>query len=507
MILGQLCQEAMKLEYITRIIQPLTVTGPAHCEIEGIAYDSRQVRPGWLFVALHGRHKEGAECIADAIQRGAVAVVSEQNDWKRRDVTHIRVANARQALAEIAAAFYDAPARKLQVVGITGTNGKSTTAFMLRDIFAADGRRPGLVGTIRYEIGARVIPAARTTPEAPDLQSMLDQMVRAGCRSAVMEVSSHGLVQQRVWGIDFDAAVFTNLTRDHLDYHESMERYFDAKSLLFRGLGQMEKKAAAIINMDDPWGLRLAATNGFRAEVVTYGFHPNARVRAEALELTPEGSRFMLATPWGARAVSLGLLGRFNVSNALAAAAAAGALGVPLPVIADVLGTLAPVPGRLEKIPNARGLLVFVDYAHTDDALANVLQTLREITRRRLIVVFGCGGNRDRAKRPLMGAIAARLADYAIVTSDNPRGEDPVEIITQVAAGFGFAHNFEMEVDREQAIARALALAEPGDTVLIAGKGHENYQEFAHTVVPFDDREVAARRLKPSSATAAGTHT
>jgi len=497
-ILGQLCSETMRLEYITKIIQPLTLRGPQNCEIEGLAYDSRQVKPGYLFVAVHGRHREGADYVNDAIQRGAVAVVSEHADWTRRDVACIAVEDSRRALAEIACAFYGEPASHLQVVGITGTNGKSTTSFMIRDILKAAGREPGLIGTIRYEIGKRCIPASRTTPEAPDIQFMLDQMLRAGCKSAVMEVSSHGLDQKRVWGIDFDVGVFTNLTQDHLDYHETMEKYFAAKSQLFRGLGGMEKPAHAVINIDDPWGMDLANTNGFAADLVTFGTQPAAVVRADEIELTPSGSAFDFSSPWGHGRVELKLLGRFNVSNALAAIAACGPLGVDPALMADVLHGVTIVPGRLERVPNQRGFQVFVDYAHTPDALGNVLRTLREFTRRRLILVFGCGGNRDTAKRPIMGAEAASLADYTVVTSDNPRNEDPAQIIEEIVVGYGDAENFEKEPDREKAIARALAMAREGDTVLIAGKGHENVQEFENTIVPFDDREVVRRRLSVS---------
>jgi UDP-N-acetylmuramoyl-L-alanyl-D-glutamate--2,6-diaminopimelate ligase len=496
MILGQLCAETLKLEYISRIIQPLTVLGPQNVDIRGLAYDSRAVQPGFLFVALRGLHQNGAQYVDDAIRRGAVAIVSEGNGWTRRDVAHIRVEDARRAMAEIACAFYNHPARHLQLIGITGTNGKSTTSFMCRDMLKADGRAPGLLGTIRYEIGERQIPASRTTPEAPDIQRMLDEMVRAGCRSAVMEVSSHGLDQKRTWGLDFDVGVFTNLTQDHLDYHKTMDAYFAAKTLLFRALGQADKKATACLNLDDAWGQQLAYTGGLTAQVLGFGTHPSAAIRADDITIGAHGCDFQLTSPWGSAPAHVSLLGRHNVSNALAALAACGALGVPLKTMLGVLATMPPVPGRLEPVPNQRGLTIFVDYAHTDDALGNVLRTLRELTRGRLITVFGCGGNRDKTKRPKMGAIVARLADYALLTSDNPRTEDPAEIIRQCAAGFGANKNFASEVDREKAIGQALALARPGDVVLIAGKGHETYQEFAHTIVPFDDRDVVQHWLK-----------
>lgn len=495
MILGKLCLETMRLESITKLIQPLSVRGPLTFDIEGIAYDSRLVKKNYLFVALHGQRADGTRFIDDAIRRGAVAIVSEQDAWPRRDLAHIHVDDARLALAEIACAFYDRPSERIPIIGITGTNGKTTTSFMCRAMLRAAGRTPGLIGTVRYEVGDRVIPASRTTPEAPDIQFMLDQMVRSGCRSAVMEVSSHALDQRRVYGTDFDVAVFTNLTRDHLDYHGSMEEYFNAKAQLFRALGGMTKEATAVINMDDPWGMRLASTNGIRARLLTFGSHPSASIRAENVELDERGSRFACHGPWGRLDIVLPLLGAYNVQNAMAAMAACHALGVPPEQMAAALRDLDPVPGRLERIPNRRGLNVFVDYAHTDDALANVLAGLREIRRGRLLVVFGCGGDRDASKRPLMGRVAARDADYAIVTSDNPRSEDPRAIIRDILAGVGDAPHVESIVEREKAIARAIELARPGDIVLIAGKGHENYQEIGKTILPFDDREVALRYL------------
>ena len=494
MILGKLCLETMRLESITKLIQPLSVRGPLTFDIEGIAYDSRLVKKNYLFVALHGHHVDGTRYIEEAIRRGAVAIVSEQDQWPRRDIAHIHVDDARLALAEIACAFYDRPSERIELIGITGTNGKTTTSFMCRSMLRAAGRQPGLIGTVRYEVGERVIPASRTTPEAPDVQFMLDQMVRSGCRAAVMEVSSHALDQRRVYGTDFDVAVFTNLTRDHLDYHETMENYFSAKAQLFRDLGGMNKRATAVINIDDRWGMQLASTNG-RAHLLTYGTHPGAQVRAEDIELSAAGTRFTLQSPWGAMDVTLRQLGKYNVYNALAAMASCGALGLRPELMAAALHDMESVPGRLEAIPNARGLHVFVDYAHTDDALVNVLATLQEIKRGRIIVVFGCGGDRDTSKRPLMGRVAVRDADHVIITSDNPRSEDPSAIVRDIESGVGAATNYETIVEREKAIARAIQLGKPGDIILVAGKGHENYQEVGKTVLPFDDREVARRHL------------
>jgi len=495
MILGKLCLETMRLEDITKLIQPILVRGPLSEEVEGIAYDSRQVRPGYLFVAIKGGHLNGEDFIEDAIRRGAVAVVSEKDAWPKRSVAHIHVDNARLALAEIASAYYGHPARRLEMYGITGTNGKTTTSFMVRSILDQAHRPSGLIGTVRYEIGERVIPASRTTPEAPDIQFMLDQMLRSGCESAVMEVSSHALDQKRVWGIPFDVGIFTNLSRDHLDYHGTMENYYDTKCQLFRSLGQLGKTAAAVINLDDAWGMRLAGTNGLFAGLLTYGEHPSADIRAVQVELDPERSRFHVRSPWGEVDVELNMPGRHNVSNALAAIAATAARGIALPVIAGALREMEQVPGRLERFRGRGGVMVYVDYAHTDDALRRVLETIRECGRGRLIVVFGCGGNRDVTKRPLMGAAASQLADHIILTNDNPRQEDPLAIISQIERGIRPGASYEIQPDREFAIAAAIARARPGDMVLIAGKGHENVQEFAHAVTPFEDAKVVRKYL------------
>jgi UDP-N-acetylmuramoyl-L-alanyl-D-glutamate--2,6-diaminopimelate ligase len=365
----------------------------------------------------------------------------------------------------------------------------------VRDLLRAHGLNPGLIGTVRYEMGDRVIPADRTTPDATELQGMLDQMRLADCHAAVMEVSSHALDQHRAEGVEFDVAVFTNLTHDHLDYHKDMESYFAAKARLFTSLGKGDKDARAVINLDDPYGRRLAGMVPAHVPVLTYGFEPGADVRAENAVLTPAGNRFTLVTPWGSADLATHLLGRFNISNMLAAAAAAGALGVPFRTIVRVLAAFASAPGRLERVPS-RSRHVFVDYAHTGHALENVLSTLRELTPGRLVTVFGCGGDRDRAKRPVMGAIAATLSDHAILTSDNPRTEDPLAILREVAAGIPAGAPHQVIPDREQAIAAGLAMLREGDLLLIAGKGHETFQEIGRTKIEFDDREVAARLLR-----------
>ncbi|MCK5528513.1 MAG: UDP-N-acetylmuramoyl-L-alanyl-D-glutamate--2,6-diaminopimelate ligase, partial [Kiritimatiellae bacterium] len=349
----------------------------------------------------------------------------------------------------------------------------------------------GMLTTVQYEIGQRSIPAVRTTPEAPALHDLLAQMQKVGCRSAVMEVSSHSIVQKRVAGVDFDVAVFTNLTRDHLDYHKTMEQYFDAKAELFHDLRQGENPAVAVINIDDEWGRKLVADPSVAVKVVTYGVADNADVRASNISVTPEGCSFTVDTAEGSVELKIKLLGRFNVSNALAALATGLCLGIDLDSLARSLSHAECAAGRLEVVQDSgRKAQVFVDYAHTDDALKNVLQTLREITKGKLFVVFGCGGDRDRTKRPAMGKVAEELADYTILTSDNPRGEEPSVIIDEIAGGFMDASKYKVIEDRRDAIVHAVSLAEKGDVVLIAGKGHENFQVFKNKTVAFDDRQV-----------------
>jgi len=488
--------ETMRLESIVSLVKPIRVRGPVDVDIEGIAYDSRQVKKNYIFVALRGFREDGTVFIEDAIRRGAVAIVSESDLRLRRSVTHVLVENARRAMAEMSCAFYDHPSDKLKVIGVTGTNGKTTTSFLIHNLLEAEGLAPGLMGTVHYQVGSRFIPATRTTPEAPDVQYLLDQMVRAGCRSAVMEVSSHALKQFRVEGTDFDVGVFTNLTRDHLDYHGTMEDYFEAKVELFLNLGRGHKHATAVVNCDDVWGARLAAMDGIQADRLTYGLHARADVRAENIRVSHEGTHFDLRSPWGSAPVFLQLLGRFNVSNALAAIAAGGALRLPFDRTLHFLGQMRGAPGRLECFKSPRGFRVFVDYAHTEDALQRALETLRELKPRRLIAVFGCGGDRDKGKRPLMGAVAYRLADFSILTNDNPRREKPEDIFTDILCGIPAAGRCEVIADREEAIAGAMGMAQEGDIVLVAGKGHENMQEFANKVVPFDDREVVQRYFK-----------
>jgi UDP-N-acetylmuramoyl-L-alanyl-D-glutamate--2,6-diaminopimelate ligase len=480
----------MTLNELLEAIETVEICGETSCEITGIVYDSRRALPGSLFVALHGEKADGAAYIEDAVQRGAVAIISQTPCASGGSFPCVQVADARLALAKLSAAFYGHPSAQLCTVGITGTNGKTTVSFMLREIFKAAGRRPGLLGTVRYEIGDRVIPASRTTPEAPDLQAMFAQMDRAGCDSAIMEVSSHALAQHRVNGILYDAAVFTNLTQDHLDYHGTLEEYFNVKARLFN-----QVRRFAVINGDDPWGKRLLSEKKFLAGRVSYGFGEGAEVRGLNPVTDTKGSRMLVKSPWGDAEIGLQLIGRFNLYNAMAAFAAAAALGIPVVIIAKALAEMQCVPGRLEAVPNSKNKRVFVDYAHTDDALLNVLETLREITPGRLVAVFGCGGNRDKGKRPLMGKVAARLADYSIITNDNPRNEVPEKIAADIAAGFDSDRKYEIVLDRKAAIARGLELIGKKDVLLVAGKGHEAYQEFNGTIFPFDDREAVREAI------------
>jgi UDP-N-acetylmuramoyl-L-alanyl-D-glutamate--2,6-diaminopimelate ligase len=474
---------------------------PAHTALldvpsRGVIYDSRQAGPGTVFVALRGLTVDGAAFAPQALAAGAAAVVAEVPPPTSVEVPWLVVKDARLALALLAAEFFLHPSRGMQVVGITGTNGKTTTGYLASAMFEASGVRCGLMGTVSYRIGTRAIDATRTTPEAPDTQKLMADMREAGCGACVMEVSSHALSLRRVDGIRFAAAVFTNLTRDHLDFHGDMESYFSAKRRLFE---MLPAGAPALVNIDDPRGASLVeAVPG----AVTYGIHKQADVSPVALSFSLTGLQFEMRLPQGTVRVRSKLVGKPNVYNILAAAGTAAALGVPLSAIEQGLEHLHGVPGRFELASSADDdITVVVDYAHTDDALRNLLETARPIASRRLITVFGAGGDRDRSKRPLMGMVAARLSDLVVVTSDNPRSEDPRRIIEEVSLG---AESEKRQshaelitiVDRREAILEAIARASKGDVVLIAGKGHEKYQETAGRVLPFDDVAVAREALE-----------
>jgi UDP-N-acetylmuramoyl-L-alanyl-D-glutamate--2,6-diaminopimelate ligase len=433
-----------------------------------LAYDARRVTPGTLFFCVPGTRADGHDYASAAVERGAAALVVER--LLDLPVPQFVADDARAAMAVAADEFFGRPSEQLVVAGVTGTNGKTTTAFLLYSILEAAGLRPGLLGTVECRVGGEVRIAVRTTPEAIDLQRTLREMLDAGDRSCVLEATSHGSELHRLDRIRFDALVFTNLTQDHLDFHSTMERYFEAKRRLF-----LEGRPPAAINSGDEWGRRLLAD---RPDALTYGLGPGAEVGPDALE-----------------GVDLRLRGRFNVENALGALAAARLLGIEEDAIVRGLEAVPGVPGRFESVDEGQPFEVVVDYSHTPDSLENVLRAARELTEGRVICVFGCGGDRDRGKRPVMGGIAARLADVPIVTSDNPRSEDPLAIIEEIVAGM--EPGAEVDPDRRRAIARAVELAEAGDVVVIAGKGHEQGQEFrGGRKVPFDDREVAREALR-----------
>ena len=486
----------MQLKILAAAISPREIIGPLDRVVEGIAYDSRRVQKNFLFVALRGEKTDGHQFIDQAVEKGASVIVTER-DEKQARATCLVVENTRPALADLAAAFYERPARRLKLAAVTGTNGKTTTTFLIKHVCEKAGVRCGLLGTVRYEIGDRVLPAVRTTPEALEVQELLAQMVNAGCKAAAMEVSSHALAQDRTRGLEWDVAVFTNLTQDHLDFHGTMENYFEAKMKLFAGLAEQKGKTkpVAVINIDDRYGAQLVDRLDRKISVITYGVSARADFRASNYHAEFAGTSYQLDANGKSYLVRVPLIGRFNVANSMAALAAASSMGLGLREAILSLARSPQVPGRLEAVPAKRQFQVFVDYAHTDDALLNVLKTLRELSPRKLIVVFGCGGDRDRQKRPLMARVADQNADYSIITSDNPRKEDPDAIIAEVEKGFRLG-NYEKIADRAKAIARAIELAQPRDIILIAGKGHEAYQEFADHTVPFDDIQVARQALE-----------
>src|SRR5438105_12392629 len=486
----------MQLKTLLSATAVRQIIGTLDRTVENIAYDSRRVQRNGMFVALRGEKSDGHEFIGQAIEKGAAVIVAEREEQNPR-ATCLVVENTRTALADFAETFYGHPGRRLKLAAVTGTNGKTTTTFLIKHICENAGLRCGLIGTVRYEIGERVLPAIRTTPESLDLQELLAQIVNAGCRATAMEVSSHALAQDRTRGLEWNVAIFTNLTQDHLDFHGTMESYFESKAKLFTQLGQQgnKKKPVAVVNIDDRYGQQLLVKIDKRVAIVTYGMGARADFRASNYRVEFNGTSYQLDARGKSYLVRVPLIGRFNVANSVAALAAANGLGVDLRAAVLSLAKSPQVPGRLELVPAKRQFQVFVDYAHTPDALANVLKTLRELQPQRLITVFGCGGDRDRQKRPLMAAMADRFADYSIITSDNPRKEDPGAIVAEIEKGF-HSNRYETIVDRAEAIDRAIALARPRDIVLIAGKGHENYQEFADYTIPFDDIQIARRAIE-----------
>jgi UDP-N-acetylmuramoyl-L-alanyl-D-glutamate--2,6-diaminopimelate ligase len=468
----------------------------AGVEVSSLAYDNRLVVEGTLFFCVPGYMRDGHDFAPDAVARGAAALVVERP--LNLGVPEVLVPSVRVAMAPIAARFHGDPTARLQTVGVTGTNGKTTSAFLMRALLEAAGRRTGLLGTVKSVIGGVEHEVQRTTPEAIDLQRTFAEMLSAGDDACVMEVSSHALALHRADAIHYGAAIFTNLTQDHLDFHSTMEEYYAAKRMLFTDLAP----AHAVVNVDDPYGARLAAELAPARPAITFALEHDASYRAGAVRTGLDGSTFTVTAPDGVFELSSPLTGRFNVSNVLGAFAAARALGVDAETAAGAIAAAGQVPGRFQSVAEGQDYAVLVDYAHTPDSLENVLQAARPLTRGRLHVVFGCGGYRDRGKRPLMGEIAARLADRVIVTSDNPRSEDPAAIIDEILVGTG--PDVEHEVDRRIAIERAISTAGAGDVVVIAGKGHEQGQEFeGGRKIPFDDVTVAREILRGAASNAA----
>jgi UDP-N-acetylmuramoyl-L-alanyl-D-glutamate--2,6-diaminopimelate ligase len=487
----------MRLEQLLSGWTDVEVTGPTAVEISALGHDSRSVLPGSLFVCIRGFRQDGHAYIADAAARGAVAVMVERDPAVLAipaGMTVIRVPDARVALAVAAGRFYDNPSASLRLIGVTGTNGKTTSAYLVEAILGAAGRSVGLLGTIEYRCGKATFPGERTTPESSDLQSLLRRMRALGAWGAVMEVSSHSLSLHRVDGCEFDVGVFTNLTQDHLDFHGTMQAYAEAKARLFRMLGT---EAAAVLNADDPWAPFMAQAT--RARVIRYGITAEADLKVREMSFTLDGIRARVNSPWGVLTVESPLVGQHNLANILGAAGGCLHLGVTREQLEAGIRQLRAVPGRFEKVEAGQPFGVVVDYAHTPDALERILTFARDFAGGRLIALFGCGGDRDRTKRPLMGEAAARLSDFAILTSDNPRSEDPQAILTEIEVGVKKVsrgpEGYVTIPDRREAIAFALARAQPGDLVVLAGKGHETYQILRDRTIPFDDRVVARETM------------
>jgi UDP-N-acetylmuramoyl-L-alanyl-D-glutamate--2,6-diaminopimelate ligase len=473
----------MDIERVIAALAPVDVVGRAPVEIADLAYDARSATAGSLFFCVPGTRVDGHEFAAEAVANGAVALVVQGP--LELDVPQIVVADPRRAMGIAADEFFERPTEALEVAGVTGTNGKTTTAFLLYSILAAAERRPGLLGTIESRVGGERRGALRTTPEAIDLQRSFREMLDGGDRSCAMEATSHGSELGRLDRVRFSALVFTNLTQDHLDFHGTIERYFDAKRRLFT-----ETRPPAAVNLGDAHGRQLAQELEGHQRLLTFGFAEDAKLKPENLEVGPRGARFTAA----GIELNTRLRGRFNIENVLGAVAGARLLGIPDEAIAQGVKELRGVPGRFEAVDEGQPFTVLVDYAHTPDSLENVLRTARDLAHNRLICVFGCGGDRDRGKRPLMGRIASELADLAIVTSDNPRSEEPEAIIGEIVAGA--EADVDVKPDRRDAIARAIEIAHEGDVVVIAGKGHEQGQQFGDAIVPFDDRDIAREALR-----------
>lgn len=489
------------LTELLALLSTAEVGGDKNKTIKAVAYDSREVVEGTLFICLTGSKVDGHSYINQAYAAGAVAVLVEKPVKAPAGLTVIQVPSTRQAMQAVVPYFFDYPARKLRMIGVTGTNGKTTTTYLIRSILKQAGFRVGISGTIQTLIEDRILPVKNTTPDVVELQTVLAEMVHAGIDYVIMEVSSHALALNRVAGCEFDVGVFTNVTRDHLDFHLTFENYIDAKAELFRLLGRQDGHKghkAAVINIDDDAGSAMLANTNCRA--ITYAINQAADIQAQSIDVQAAGARFHVASWLGDFALALKITGIFNVYNVLGAIGAALAEGVDIKLIRQSLESFSSVPGRFELVDEGQDFAVIVDYAHTPDGLENILRTARQFAKRRIIAVFGCGGDRDRTKRPVMGKIAAQMADVVIATSDNPRSEDPDFILTEIEAGIkpelAVNKKYEKIVDRRQAITRALTLAGRDDIVIIAGKGHETYQILKDQTISFDDRQIARQILR-----------
>ncbi len=490
----------MTLGYLIEPLLVKQIKGEINLEITGINYDSREIESGELFVCISGYNFDGHDFAKEAIKKGAVALIVEK--WLDiKDITQIKVSNSREALGILATQFYDCPSKDLNLIGVTGTNGKTTVTHLINAIYSAKYNKTGLIGTVKYEIGEEEFPVRTTTPQSLDLQKMMSYMNEKAVRDCIIEVSSHAIEQKRILGCDFNICVFTNLSPEHLDYHDNMESYRAAKGRLFSFLGLSHKKnnipKAAVINADDDDADYMK--NQSAVQVITYGIEKDADIMAREIEIFPEGCRFVVESPWGSLKINLKLTGRFSIYNALAAITVALIEGFNPNYIKEVLEKVEKIPGRFEKVDVGQDFLVIVDYAHTSDSLENVLSTLKEITHGRIGVVFGCGGDRDKEKRPLMAKVAADYGDNLFITSDNPRTEDPESIINDIEKGLTKEKvSYIIEPDRRKAISKAINWADANDAVLIAGKGHETYQVFKDRTIDFDDREVAREEIQKS---------
>jgi UDP-N-acetylmuramoyl-L-alanyl-D-glutamate--2,6-diaminopimelate ligase len=482
----------MKLGELVKGLVVVRMSGDPSTEVTSIEHDSRRVRPGALFMAVRGLTNDGNTFIPDAVRKGASAVLTDEQSVAEHTAPVVYVPDSRKAMAIVADRFYGSPQNSLVMTAVTGTNGKTTTTYMVKSIFDTGGIGCGLIGTIRHIVGNETVQPVNTTPEAADIHAFLARMAAKGQSACIMEVSSHALVLSRVYGIRFRAVAFTNLTRDHLDFHGDLKSYLDAKGLLFSTLSG---DSIAVINAEDPAaGYIMSVSRG--GNILTFGFGEGNAIHPLSCEMSDRGSRVELSTPAGTVVFPLSLPGRYNIANAMAAAGIALACGFPREVIAEGLAALSSVPGRFQTVDEGQDFTVIVDYAHAPDALERVLAAAREITGGRLISVFGCGGDRDRGKRPMMGEISTRLADFTVVTSDNPRTEDPLAIIEEILEGIRDRSRCEVIPGREAAIRRAIESARPGDTVVIAGKGHEDYQIIGTKKIHFDDAETAHRLLR-----------